>query len=58
MSKNYLTNIYNYSLMILYETNSTWMMFIHHHILYPAANMATLQKLLAHEFEPRVCNFR
>ena len=40
--------------MILYETNSTWMMFIHH----LAANMATLQKLLAHEFEPRVCNFR
>ena len=25
---------------------------------YPAANMATLQNLLAHEFEPRVCNFR
>ena len=50
MSKNYLTNIYNYSVMILNEANGTWMTFIHHH------NMATSQKWLTHEFEPRGCN--
>ena len=60
MSKNDLTNIYDYSLMTLHETNSTWMMYIHPHIsnLYPAVNMSTSQEWLAHEFEPRVCNFR
>ena len=41
--------------MILYETTSTWIMFIHHH---PAVHIDTSQKWLAHEFEPRVCNFR